>query len=120
VLGGPLLGTIQDNYLDKHLAEQNPALHQKVTDTEQSKFGFTFQPLDNAKVAALPQNERDEVEKIRVENNQSTLSKQAILPAVMCVCYLGLLIYFKSKGGYKQVHIAGSDTEELASQTQSV
>jgi hypothetical protein len=112
VLGGPLLGTIQDNYLDKHLAEQNPALHEKVAGPEQSKFMFTFRPLDNAKVAALPPAEQDEVEKIRVANNQATLSKQAILPAIMFVCYLGLLMYFKTKGGYKQVHIEGAS--ELA------
>jgi hypothetical protein len=123
VLGGPLLGTIQDNYLDKHLMEQNPALHAKVVGPEQSKFGFTFQPLDNTKVAALPENEKDEVEKIRVNNNQATLSKQAVLPAIMFVCYLALLMYFKTKGGYKQVHIEGADPNaeaELGQQTQSV
>ena len=105
VLGGPLLGTMQDNYLDKHLQTQNPALHEKVAGPQQSKFGFTFQPLDNVKVAALPQNEQAEIETVRVANNQATLSKQAVLPAIMCVCYLGLLMYFKTKGGYKQVHI---------------
>src|SRR5580704_3796469 len=102
-----MLGTMQDNYLDKHLLQQNPALHEKVAGPEQSKFMFTFQPLDNAKVAALPPAEQDEVEKIRVNNNQATLSKQAVLPAIMFVCYLGLLMYFKTKGGYKQVHIEG-------------
>jgi MFS family permease len=121
VLGGPLLGTIQDNYLDKHLMEQYPALHEKVAGPEQSKFGFTFQPLDNAKIAALPANEQAEVEQVRVNNNQATLSKQAVLPAIMFFCYLGLLMYFKTKGGYKQVHIeaSGKDSREPANQPQS-
>jgi hypothetical protein len=119
VLGGPLLGTMQDNYLDKHLAEQNPALHAKVTDKEDTKFGFTFQPLNGDKIKQLPANEQAEIENIRVKNNQTTLSEVAVLPAVMFVGYLGLLIYFKTKGGYKQVHIAGEDPE-VATEAPSV
>jgi hypothetical protein len=29
-----------------------------------------------------------------------------MLPAVMFVCYLGLIFYFISKGGYKVQHLA--------------
>ena len=30
VLGNPLLGTVQDKFLDQRLATQNPALHEKI------------------------------------------------------------------------------------------
>ena len=46
-----------------------------------------------------------EIERIRSENNQSTLAKIAILPAMMFVCYVSLLLHFKSRGGYRQVQI---------------
>ena len=106
VLGNPLLGTIQDHFLDKTLAAQNPALHMKVAEVPQSKFGLTYQPLDKARIATLPNAEQAEVESLRTANNQSTLGKVAVLPALMFLCYLGLLVFFRSRGGYRQVHLA--------------
>jgi DHA2 family metal-tetracycline-proton antiporter-like MFS transporter len=106
VLGNPFLGTIQDHYLDKNLAKQDPALHAQIADAPQTKFGLTYQPLDQAKIAALPAPEQDEVDKIRTANNQSTLGMVAILPSIMFLCYVGLLIYFKSRGGYRQVQLS--------------
>ncbi len=37
---------------------------------------------------------------------QKVLAKFAILPFIMFLCYLGLIFYFKSKGGYKAVELA--------------
>ena len=105
VLGNPLLGTVQDKFLDQRLAAQNPALHEKITEPAQSKFGLTFQPLDKTKIETLPDAEKAEVEAIRVGNNQATLAKVAVLPAIMFLCYLGLIFHFKSRGGYQQVHM---------------
>jgi MFS family permease len=34
----------------------------------------------------------------------------AVLPVVQAIILLGILIYFKSRGGYKQVHIEGTGT----------
>ena len=109
VLGNPFLGTLQDHYLDKNLASQNAALHAQIADAPETKFGLTYEPLDQAKIAALPAPEQDEVEKIRTANNQSTLAKVAILPSIMFLCYVGLLIYFRSRGGYRQVQLAEPD-----------
>ncbi len=109
VLGNPLLGTIQDHFLDKTLASQNSAIHAQVAEPPQSKFGLTFQPLDKAKIAELPAAEQAELETIRTANNQSTLAKVAILPAMMFFCYVGLILYFRSRGGYDQVHLANED-----------
>lgn len=105
VLGNPLLGTVQDKFLDQRLAAQNPALHEKITEPVQSKFGLTFQPLDKTKIETLPDVEKAEVETVRIINNQATLAKVAVLPAIMFLCYCALILYFKSRGGYRQVHM---------------
>ena len=105
VLGNPLLGTIQDHFLDQRLAKQNPALHAKVSGVTQSKFGLTYQPLDHAKLAVLPAAEQAEVTQVQTENNQSTLAKVAVLPVIMFVCYLGLFLHFKLRGGYRPVQM---------------
>jgi MFS family permease len=105
VLGNPFLGTLQDHYLDKNLAKQDAALHAQIADKPETKFGLTYQALDQNKIAKLPAAEKTEVEDIRAANNQSTLGKVAILPALMFLCYVGLLIYFRSRGGYRQVQL---------------
>ena len=105
VLGNPLLGTIQDRSLDRNLAGQNPALHAKVVAAPQSKYGLTYRPLDKSKVATLTAAETSEVESVTAANNQSTLAKVAVLPAIMCLCYIALLLYFKSRGGYRAVEL---------------
>ena len=105
VLGNPLLGTIQDHFLDLRLAKHNPALHAKVSGATHSKFGLTYQPLDHAKLAVLPAAEQAEVTQVQTENNQSTLAKVAVLPVIMFVCYLGLFLHFKARGGYRPVRM---------------
>jgi MFS family permease len=109
VLGNPLLGALQDHSLDRRLGKQNPALHAKVAGTEQSKYGLKYQPLDKSRIAALPAEEKESVENVRVVNNQAMLAKVALLPAIMFACYLSLILYFRSRGGYQQVELAGAD-----------
>jgi hypothetical protein len=46
------------------------------------------------------------VEKISAENSQASLATVAVLPGIMFLCYLGLVLYFKSKGGYKAVELS--------------
>jgi MFS family permease len=105
VLGNPLLGTMQDHYLDKNLAQQHPALHEKIAGPPQTKYGLSYQPLDQTKIDALSPGEKNEVDQLLTANNQSTLAKVAVLPVIMFLCYGSLLLYFKSRGGYAPVQI---------------
>jgi hypothetical protein len=36
---------------------------------------------------------------------QATLGRIALLPAIMLVCYLGLIAYFRTAGGYRAEHL---------------
>jgi MFS family permease len=104
-LGAAFLGTLQDVALDHNLQKDSPAIHQMVAEKPQTQFGMTFQPLDKEKINALPEPDKGTAEKIIGETSQSTIATFAILPAIMFVCYVGLIIYFKSKGGYKQMQL---------------
>src|SRR6185369_7660375 len=95
VLGNPLLGALQDKNLDRRLAASSPALHGKVAEAEQSKFGFTYRPLDKQRIAQLNPSEQAQIESIRTVNNQNTLAKVALLPSIMFVCYIGLILFFR-------------------------
>jgi hypothetical protein len=106
VLGAPLLGTMQDHFLDERLATENPALHEKVVGAAQTKYGIEYRPLDQTKLETLPEAEKAEVRSALEANNQATLGKVAILPVIMCICYILLIIYFQSRGGYRPVQLS--------------
>jgi MFS family permease len=106
VLGGDVLGTLVDYRVDHNLQDK-PAIHSIVTKPETTtKYGLKYHDLDQAALAALPDDQKAQVESIRGETKQTTLKIVAMLPAVMFVCYLGLIFYFISKGGYKVQHLA--------------
>ncbi len=44
-----------------------------------------------------------------IQGDRQTLTVDAAVPAVMALVYLALLIYFRSIGGYKTVHLEGTD-----------
>ena len=67
-----------------------------------------YQPVDRSKVAQLPEPAQKLVEQITTENSQHTLATFAILPAIMFFCYVGLILYFKARGGYRPVVLAPS------------
>jgi MFS family permease len=105
VLGGPFLGTLQDVSLDRNLREANPALHAQVAAPPQEKFGLEFQPLDKTRIAALPDRDQGLVGRVVTASNQHVLAEIAILPAMMFLCYSGLWVYFRRRGGYHQVEL---------------
>jgi MFS family permease len=107
VLGGPFLGTLQDASLDRNLQRVSPALHASVAEPAQKKFGFDFQPLDKTKIESLPSADKVQVENIIAQTNQAVLAKIAILPLIMSVCYLGLALFFRQRGGYRQIDLGG-------------
>lgn len=105
VLGSPLLGVVQDKYFETALREEHPAIHADVAGETESKFGFSYRPLDKQRIARLPDDTREVVHQIRNRNNQSTLAKMALLPAIMAVVYIGLALFFHLRGGYKPEEI---------------
>jgi MFS family permease len=105
VLGGPFLGTLQDASLDANLQQARPALHAIVAEPVQQKFGFNFQPLDKARIEALPAPDKAEVDKIVAETNQTVLARIAILPAIMFLCFIFLGLYFRQRGGYRPIEL---------------
>ena len=108
VLGGPFLGTLQDVALDRNLQQASPALHAAVAEPGEQKFGLHFQPLDKAKIESLPSADKARIGKIIAQANQAVLAKIAILPTITFVCFFGLGLYFRQRGGYRQIELVAS------------
>lgn len=106
VLGGPILGAMVDQRVDANLRQQAPAIHQAVAKPESVRsYGMEYRPLDQTAVKALPQDQQDQINAIQGQTKQATLKTVAILPAIMFACYVGLIVYFKSRGGYTIQHL---------------
>jgi len=133
LIGGPGLGYCKDRFAGEELKKSNPALYEVYKAPQPSKFlnipataayGFDGKKFGDveAKVASI----RDEItkaggdpktalEKLTPEEravheagiagDRKTLRTDSFIPATMAVIYLLILLYFRTIGGYKPVHI---------------
>jgi DHA2 family metal-tetracycline-proton antiporter-like MFS transporter len=117
LLGGPGIGYNQDYVASHTLQERNPALYAEYKSDTFNKFLFfpEIQGLDGTKIATIRETPADkrtpdeqEVHEADLHGGQMALRMTAAIPATMAISFLLLLLYFKAKGGYKQVHIEGT------------
>jgi hypothetical protein len=133
-MGGPGIGFNQDSAAATKLQTDNLATYERYkADSPNSFLFFHTTGLDGAKVGILENNGQDidtdpniaklkpwwESAKVHAETDnpilreaelagdKSAMNVTSTLPAVQAIILLGILLYFKSKGGYKQVHIEG-------------
>jgi MFS family permease len=122
-LGFPYIGILQTRVQqaaiveNAELREQIPGLVQDgqvAPLTEKSIYEvLSYRAIDDEKLRAiaqdLPEGEREaamkKVAEVRSQSNQRALMAMAAFPTFMLVCYLVLIAYFRSKGGYKPVDI---------------
>jgi MFS family permease len=120
LLGGPGIGYKQDYFASNDLKEKAPAVYEEYKSPSKNRFLLfpEIQGLDGTKVAAVrakPADQRDEketqVHNADLHGGRTALKVTAFVPATMAVLYLLLILYFKAKGGYKQVHIEGAGAQ---------
>jgi MFS family permease len=115
LIGGPGLGYGKDRFAADTLKSADAAAYETVKTPEPSKFLF-FAPvnaIDGKKLAeAKEAKERTDAQKAIVAADQlgdrKTLKADSVIPATMALIYLLMLVYFKSIGGYKTVHLEGT------------
>ncbi|HWD93245.1 MAG TPA: MFS transporter [Verrucomicrobiae bacterium] len=113
ILGAPFIGYLQDSSAAKQLASADPALYQSVTVEGKYLLG-TYHAIDPVKSQAVTDEHSKEVIQTAITTGQfSALGKMATFPAFMLVCYLGLIFYFKSKGGYRPVQLITPNTAPI-------
>ncbi len=110
LLGSPLfMGSQLDKNIDANLQAEAPAIHQKISGAPKELMFMGESPtIDPEKVETLSEEESATYGKVVNGAKKRAFYRQAILPAVMLVCYLILWIYFKSRGGYKPAEIGDS------------
>ena len=114
VVGAVFLGAIQDKQVSTDLASYDAAnntqlVEQYVTLDKESVLG-AYTAVDPSLVAAAPEKDQAAIEGIEAGAKKNALKTTAIFPVVMLFCYLLLILYFRSRGGYKAVELTSEST----------
>jgi len=109
IVGAPFLGFFQDSSIDKSLqaydTQNQTQLHASYVVQEKVSVFGEYKALDQEKLQAAPEDEQEAVGGVLAGAKKGALRTVAIFPVIMLVCYLLLILYFKSKGGYTVVHL---------------
>ena len=106
VIGGPLIGQVLDRQMVHGVATydaQNNTQLVETLKTERTGIFGDYTAIDPTKRATLAGEEKAAVDTADRASKYDALRTIAILPVIMFLVYLGLILYFRSRGGYKPV-----------------
>ena len=110
ILGAPFLGYMQESTTTHQLQAANPALYQQVKMEPSPKYLLgTYEAIDPVKSAAVTDAKAQaDLQAATTAGKFSALGKMAMFPLFTLACYLALIVYFKSRGGYKPVQLTSA------------
>ncbi|MEL7187627.1 MAG: MFS transporter, partial [Pseudomonadota bacterium] len=100
VVGAVFLGLIQDQSIETQLAAENPVIHEQIVATKNSVFG-EYDAIDPALRPQLSDEDNAVVDQTIEEATKGALGTVAIFPVLMFLSYLGLMLFYRSQGGYR-------------------
>ena len=116
LIGGPGLGYCKDRFAGESLKATAPAVYEAFKSDKPSRFlniastevyALDVQKASDAKKAAEAASaDQKRVVAADQQGDRDTLKADSLIPATMAAIYLGLLLYFKSIGGYKRVELS--------------
>lgn len=107
VLGNPWLGNVQDNEIADRLKADHPELATTyVTEKKKSVFG-DYTALNQKKLdeKTTPEAHKKDITDARNAAKKSAFVKVSALPVIMLILYVGLIFWFRSRGGYRPVEL---------------
>ena len=122
LIGSPGLGYLKDRYTGEELQRADSAIFAEYKGEKPSRFlnlastetpaldGTKLQAAKDAVTASKEAGTEPDAKLLTVvESDQvgdrATLKADSMIPLTMAIIYLGLMIYFRTIGGYKPVHI---------------
>ncbi len=99
IIGGPMIGKMQEDSARVALEAQKPGVYETIKKEDKNLFLGEYTAVDDKLVDG--RDDKEEIGAIVSTAKQGALAKMCIFPGIMLLCYLILIVYFKSKGGYK-------------------
>jgi len=123
MLGAPIIGAFQSNSQIKELQSSRELV--QLAPASLLTDGKIYLPLEEETIYSIIDyqiinvNELDEalsvadnknkttslIEELKSKGTQRALAKVIVFPVIMLICYLILIFYFRSKGGYRPVEL---------------
>ena len=122
VLGFPYIGALQEKKVVSEVAKveqaeavpgliENGKVAASALEEKEIYYGvIKYETLTKESVAAV--EAVPEIKKAKDGSAQKALASMAIFPAIMLIAYIGLFLYFKSKGGYKAEELTGHTADD--------
>jgi hypothetical protein len=114
-IGMTAIGTVQDADFNRAVQQALPDVHDQLVKTKPGLFS-DYEYVDKARFTdpevQLSAAQQDELKVIESTTKQRALEKIALLPVIMCFCYLILIAYFRSRGGYRAEVLTGHGAED--------
>jgi MFS family permease len=101
VIGLQLLGNIQDREAERILRTESPAVHARVIGDEKRSLFGTYRAIDRDAAAAA--DVQPTVEAARDAAKKEALRTVVLFPGIMLLSYLGMILWFRARGGYRPV-----------------
>ena len=127
LIGGPGLGYSKDRYAAEQLQSSAPAVYEQVKAEKPSKFLMlpAVNAIDGKKLAEAKEAKEKTPDQAAIVSadqtgDRKTLKADSFIPMAMAAIYLGILLYFKSIGGYKPVHLAGTKAAETGTEAEKI
>jgi hypothetical protein len=109
-IGMTAIGTVQDADYNRAVQQALPDAHDQLVKTKPGLFS-DYEYIDKARLAdpsvQLTADQLAELKKLESTTKQRALEKIAVLPVIMCLCYLILIGYFRTRGGYRAEVLTG-------------
>ncbi len=111
VIGTTGIGYVQDTDIDAQLKNKLSSEQiQEITETKPGIFGST-RTVNTDALDDQPEEIKNAVKSITTSAKQTSIRVLAILPMILMVCYLALILYFRSVGGYGVVGLEDESDE---------
>ncbi|MDX2021711.1 MAG: MFS transporter [Deltaproteobacteria bacterium] len=108
VVGAQLLGGIQDHAIDRGLQSydeaHNTQLHSSITVEKEGTFG-SYRAVNQTALASANPATVAAVDEATGAAKKEALRTVALFPLFLLVSFGGLVLYFKSRGGYRAVEL---------------
>lgn len=102
VLGAPLIGHWQEQAAEQAIEQRLPGVYPQVSSQNEYFLG-QYSALDEAKLESVPTETAQQVTEIARDAKQGALARVIVFPAIMLATYVGLILWFRSRGGYRPV-----------------
>ncbi len=112
IVGGPAIGAIQEDAAKKAIISQMGEVAYARVSNEASYFLGDYTAVNEARVASLPETVAEKYQRAIDGSRQGSLRTIALFPAVMLVVYLGLIFWFRRRGGYRPVALGSTHSAE--------